>query len=159
MDVCRRKGFLHHTSMQSVLPIRNAPHSVSQRTGWLVRHQKSLSLFCFSLAPDPPVPMSHLRHRIVPGLGALQSLRFLPMHPAGSHIHPPPCIWPWRHYPGSALLPPGRRCATCHCYLFSWCHCHSWHHPAPWACPLHLTQQLSRHPASLPLCSRHPLWG
>lgn len=50
------------------------------------------SLMVLSLAADPPVPVSHLRHRPGPGLGALQSLPALPVDPAGSQIHPHPAL-------------------------------------------------------------------
>lgn len=41
-----------------------------------------------------PVPVSHLRHRPGPGLGALPALSLpaLPVDPAGSQIHPHPAL-------------------------------------------------------------------
>lgn len=113
MDIPRRKGFLHHTSMQSVLLIRNAPHSFSQRTGGLVWQQ--------NISPNAPRWLPILLCRVPAQPHTCPCPRgpaLTPFPACGSCRLPNPSLHlAMKALPGQCLLPQVMRGATCHCYL------------------------------------------
>lgn len=150
MDIPRRKGSLHHTSMQSVLLIRNAPHSFSQRTGGLV-WQQNISPNASRWLPTLPCRVPAQPHHCPCPRGSAVT----PFPAGGSCRLPNPSL----HLAMKALpwqCPASPSHERCHLPLLPF-------HPVPLPpqappCPLSLPlctspQQLSLHPASLPLHS------